>query len=137
MSEAPLVHEGGCLCGAVRYRAEGDPVRVNHCHCRMCRKASGAPVVTWATFPAARVTFTKGAPTYRRSSLSAVRGFCRDCGAALTWQSDNGLEFIDLTAGTLDRAELVSPQEHLWTESAITWLHLSDELPRYPRSRQG
>lgn len=37
----------------------------------------------------------------------------------------------------LDHPELVAPQEHLWTESAIGWLRLADELPRYPRSRKG
>lgn len=39
--------EGGCLCGAVRYRVTGKPYHVTHCHCSMCRRASGAPLVTW------------------------------------------------------------------------------------------
>ena len=42
------IHEGGCLCGAVRYREAAAPGAVGHCHCTMRRKASGAPVVTWA-----------------------------------------------------------------------------------------
>jgi hypothetical protein len=131
------VHEGGCLCGAVRYRAETGPVNVNHCHCRMCQRASGAPVVTWATFPVAKFKWTKGAPTIRRSSDIAVRGFCSACGTALLWQSDAHPDLIDITAGSLDRPETIAPQEHLWTESALPWLTIEDDLPRYRRSRGG
>jgi hypothetical protein len=137
MSTAEEIHEGGCLCGAVRYRAIGTPLRVNHCHCRMCLKATGAAVATWATFPRNRVSFTRGAPTIRRSSEIAVRGFCASCGSALLWQADTAPDTIDLTAGTLDDPGRVRPLEHLWTESAVGWLHIEDGLPRYPRSRSG
>jgi hypothetical protein len=137
MTEAEEIHEGGCLCGAVRYAARGRPTHVNYCHCRMCLKATGAPVSAWATFPSARVTFTKSAPTLRRSSAIAQRGFCATCGSALTWQGDERADLVDLSVGTLDRPERVSPQDHLWTESAVPWLHIEDDLPRYPRSRGG
>jgi hypothetical protein len=131
------VHEGGCLCGAVRYRAEGRPTNVNHCHCRMCQRGSGAPVVTWATFPVKQLTWTKGTTTIRRSSSIAVRGFCSTCGSALLWQGDAHPDEIDITAGSLDRPEAIAPQEHLWTESAVPWLRIEDSLPRHRRSRSG
>ncbi|MGQ0662083.1 MAG: GFA family protein [Pseudomonadota bacterium] len=129
------IHEGGCLCGRVRYRAAGQPTNVNHCHCRMCRKASGAPVVTWATFPRPQVTYYGAQPQIYRSSAKAVRGFCAACGAVLSWQHDERPDEIDLTVGTLDRPEDVPPSEHLWTESAIAWLNIADGLPRHPRQR--
>jgi hypothetical protein len=129
------VHEGGCLCGAVRFRAEGKPTNVNHCHCRMCQRAGGAPVVTWATFPLKQFKWTKGAPTIRRSSDIAVRGFCSACGTALLWQGDAHPDLIDITAGALDKPEAIAPNEHLWTESAVPWLHIHDDLPRHRRSR--
>ena len=134
---AAAVVEGGCLCGAVRYCAEGPPKHVNHCHCRMCRVGSGAPVVTWVTFERARFRWTKGAPTMRRSSDLATRGFCSVCGTALLWQGDAGPGEIDVTAGSLDRPEAIAPQDHLWTESAVPWFEVEDDLPRYPRSRNG
>lgn len=130
------IHEGGCLCGAVRYRARGRPTQVNHCHCRMCQRASGAPLVTWATFPADRVEWIKGAPARRRSSDIAERGFCAACGSALLWQEDARRDMIDLTAGTLDRPEAVRPQDHIWTESAVPWLAIADGLPRYSGTRK-
>jgi hypothetical protein len=134
---AAAAAEGGCLCGAVRYRAAGPPKHVNHCHCRMCRVGSGAPIVTWVTFARVNFHWTKGAPTLRRSSDIAMRGFCDSCGTALLWQGDADPDMIDVTAGSLDRPEEITPQDHLWTESAVPWLKLADNLPRYPRSRKG
>ncbi|MBI3454055.1 MAG: GFA family protein [Rhodospirillales bacterium] len=123
------------MCGAVRYRAVGRPRHVNHCHCAMCRKGSGAPIVTWATFTTATLSFTKGKPATRRSSDIAMRGYCAACGSALTWQGDSNPDLIDITAGTLDRPERVAPVDHLWTEAAVPWLDVRDTLPRYRRSR--
>lgn len=129
------VHEGGCLCGAVRWRAEGPPNNVNHCHCAMCRRGGGAVVATWATFPATRFRHTRGEPVWRPSSEKARRGFCAACGSALHWQSLTQRDSIDVAVGTADRPEALPPREHLWTESAVPWLHLADDLPRYPRQR--
>lgn len=129
------IHEGGCLCGAVRYRATGRPVRVNYCHCRMCLKATGAPVSAWATFARSQVRFVQGRPTLRRSSDIARHGFCATCGSALTWEGDGDPDLTDVSIGSLDHPEKVAPQEHLWTESAVRWLHIDDELPRHHRSR--
>lgn len=134
---AAAIHEGGCLCGAVRYRADAPPKHVNHCHCRMCRVGSGAPILTWVTFSRDRFRWTKGAPTMRRSSDIAQRGFCNTCGTALLWQGDAGPGEIDVTAGSLDRPEGIAPQDHLWTESALPWFTVVDDLPRYQRSRKG
>jgi hypothetical protein len=127
-------YDGGCLCGEVRWHATGEPLRVNYCHCEMCRRASGAPVVSWATFPAANVTFTRGGPTWRQSSDIAERGFCGTCGSALTWHG-LGEDIIDVTVGTCDLPDTLVPSHHLWTESAIEWLDIPDNLPRYPRER--
>ncbi len=128
-------HEGGCLCGRVRYRAVSEPVTVNHCHCEMCRRASGAAFVTWATFRAADVSWTKDKPASRRSSDFANRGFCLHCGGALTWQRDSDPTHIDIAVGSLDNPDAVRPKEHLWAESRVSWLHLHDDLPRYRTDR--
>jgi len=58
------VFEGGCLCGAVRYRLTGPPVIAGSCHCRTCRKASSAPELPFAQFPSAVFTLTKGLPRH-------------------------------------------------------------------------
>ncbi len=132
MSEA---HEGGCLCGTVRWRATAAPKNVNHCHCEMCRRGSGAAVVTWAAFATTDFAFTQGAPAWRQSSTIARRGFCSACGSALAWQRLQDAASIDITVGTADRPEALTPREHLWTEGAVSWLHIQDNLPRHRTSR--
>lgn len=123
--------EGGCLCGAVRFRADGVPSYVNVCHCRMCQKASGAPMMAWATFERTNVEVT-GMPMFRISSPRIERGFCGDCGSTLIWRRCRS-ETLDLAVGTFDDPSTLKPSEHIWTESRARWLNPTDHLPRYRR----
>ena len=68
-----MTHVGGCHCGAVRYRIEGEPSHVDLCHCVDCRRNSGAPVVCWAGFQETDLTLEKGQPKTFNSSGSALR----------------------------------------------------------------
>jgi len=127
--------EGGCLCGDVRYRASGIPYDITHCHCEICRKARGAPFVSWASFRTARFSFTTGEPAHFASSTKATRTFCRQCGTPLTFQLHGKLEEIDVTSGSMDAPERVAPQDHTWTRSQLPWIALADGLPRYETIR--
>lgn len=129
-----MAHEGGCFCGKVRYQASGDALHVVHCHCTMCRRTSGAPFVTWATYPAHEVSFTEGRPTEFASSARALRGFCAHCGSPLTFRETDRPEEIDLTVGTMDDAEAFAPGRHIWTSSKLGWIHIDDDLPRFAES---
>ncbi len=71
MSDKTMRITGGCVCGAVRYEAVGEPFWVGHCHCNSCRRHSGAPVTTYVGFRQAQVRFTKGE---RRIYNSSGRG---------------------------------------------------------------
>lgn len=136
MTKPEGVLAGGCLCGAVRYQLEGAKITdVAHCHCTMCQRAAGAPVVTWVTLPSAALAWTKGAPKIYRSSAEAERGFCASCGGALTFQFTARPEEIDVTAASLDDPDAVTPTSHIWTESKLRWLNLADGLPTHPQWR--
>ncbi len=100
----------------------------------MCQKASGAPMVAWATFERARVEIT-GMPMFRLSSPKVKRGFCGDCGSTLIWQRRCG-DTLDLAVATFDDPNALAPSEHIWTESRARWLNLTDHLPRF-RQRGG
>src|SRR5712691_10354425 len=99
--------EGGCLCGAVRYRASGTPYDVTHCHCILCRRASGAPFVSWACIHSAHFSFTIGEPARFASSARAVRTFCNRCGTPLTFQLREKADEIDVTICSMDDPERV------------------------------
>ena len=98
------VREGGCQCGAIRYRAEGEPILAALCHCSMCRRASAAPAVAWAMYPQAQVTFLKGEPAAYASSAEAQRGFCNRCGTPVCFTATFLPGLIDITIGSLDCA---------------------------------
>ena len=124
---------GGCLCGAVRYRATAAPLRAVSCHCGQCRRASGAAFLTFVHFPRDAFTWTRGAPMLWQSSAHAGRGFCSACGATLMMHEDVLDDRVQVTLGSLDRPGDVRPDDHVWTESQLPWLTIDDDLPRYPR----
>lgn len=132
MSEDILT--GRCLCGAVRYRAEGPPLRVSHCHCEQCRRAGGGVALTFASFETAKVTF-EGIPMRRvRSSDFASREFCPECGSPITFRFDERPEAVSVTVGTLDDPARTPATRHYFTSERIPWVHLDPELPGRPRS---
>ena len=133
--------EGGCLCGKVRYRVEGPPLRVGYCHCRMCQRASGAPLVAWIGWPAERFALIRGEPASFASSAKGVRSFCPACGSQLLFRDPRGAGEVEVTLASLDDPAAFRPQEHIWTASRFPWLELADRLPRYegapPSDRAG
>ncbi len=130
---AETVHEGGCLCGAVRYRASAEPVRTSHCHCEMCRRHGGALFQTWVSFPSDRFAFVRGAPTVYASSDIAERGHCGRCGTPLTFQYLDRREDVSVSVGSLDRPNAITPTVHYWAKDMVSWLSIEDGLPRRNR----
>ncbi|MBX3500349.1 MAG: GFA family protein [Alphaproteobacteria bacterium] len=129
---API--EGGCQCGAVRYRVSTHPRWVGHCHCRMCQKAHGAAIVTWVAVPADAVDITSGSLKYYRSSDHLQRGFCTECGTPVACVPDarpGEPAFFDLALATFDDPRAFAPTVHVWCDSAMPWLPIDDHLPRF------
>jgi hypothetical protein len=124
---------GGCMCGAVRYEAAGEPIGVIYCHCESCRRHTGAPVSTLAGFPRDRVRFTQGERKLYTSSEGVGRGFCGDCGSTLSWEGDGeelGL-LIEIHMGTLDDPNALTPKCHVHHGERISWFDTAGTLPRY------
>jgi hypothetical protein len=122
--------DGGCFCGAVRYRIEAVPHSVGHCHCAICRRTTGAPFVTWATFPSAALSL-HGAPAELHATPRGVRTFCAACGTALTIRLHAEPQWVDVSVGSLDAPDDIVPEDHIWTSSALAWMHVDDVLPRF------
>jgi hypothetical protein len=124
------ITEGGCLCGATRYAAHGEPINVRVCHCRLCQKAIGAAFNARVLFAIKAVTLS--GPIGRiNSSADLTRGFCTRCGTTLF--SERGtVGAVGLTFGSLDVPDAFAPTEHIWTSSKQAWLKLDDGLPQYP-----
>lgn len=119
---------GGCQCGAVRYRAEGQPRKVHYCHCRMCQRAVGNVFAAFVPIRKDQLTW-EGTPSLFRSSSIAERGFCSRCGTPLSFAYDKS-GWICLALGSLDEPTAVRPEAHYGIESQVPWLHFADDLPR-------
>ncbi|MGA7267210.1 MAG: GFA family protein, partial [Aestuariivirga sp.] len=59
---------GGCQCGAVRYAIDGPFNNPHICHCRMCQKAFGNYFAALVGTSKAGLAWTKGEPSFFRSS---------------------------------------------------------------------
>ena len=118
--------EGGCLCGAVRFAATGQPKWVAWCHCRSCRRHSGAPVSVFAAFARAAYVVTKGEITKFDSSLGVQRGFCAGCVSTLTCESERLPTETHFHVGAFDQAVRLRPTRHIFSEERLPWLHLGE-----------
>ena len=126
--------EGGCLCGALRYRATVPPLRGVMCHCSMCRKQSGAPVLAFVHFPIEAFAWVKGKPKRYRSSKFAERGFCPTCGSTISMHEDVLSDRVQVSVGSLDDPDRVRIDDHVWIEDQVAWFRVSDDLPRFKKS---
>ncbi len=131
---ARIPAEGGCLCGAVRYRATAEPVGLSRCHCESCRTAVGASTVAWAVFPAESFAFTKGKPTYYESSPGVTRGFCSHCGTSLTYADVNYPTVAEVTTASLDLPDDFAPTKEIWLSDKIAWEPVDAQLAHFPES---
>jgi hypothetical protein len=127
-----MPYEGGCLCGRVRYCIDGEPLSAGYCHCRMCQRAAGAPVVAWVAFRRAGFRFVAGSPDVYQASPRAVRRFCGHCGSALTFEYAGGTDSVDVTIASLDDPSAAEPIYQIWTADKLPWLHLEGRGPQYP-----
>lgn len=128
------VIEGGCLCGAVRYRLSGAAQATSNCHCDSCRRASGAPSVAWVVVRAADFAIVTGAPVGFRSSPPVVRTFCGKCGTPLTYRHDDSPGTIDVTTASLDSPERFPPTREIWLQHKIPWAPVNEALRLFPGS---
>lgn len=129
--------EGGCQCGAVRYRLSAAACDIYHCHCSLCRKLHGALFATWAVVPRGRLEITRGegALASFESSPGVRRRFCRHCGCHLVCEIDSDPGFDWFTPGTLDGG--VHPghaperEQHIFVGSKVQWRDIHDGVDQY------
>jgi hypothetical protein len=120
---------GGCLCGNVRYRVTAGPTWAGHCHCSLCRKATGAPYVSWFTVPTTTFELTAGFPAKFSSSPKANRQHCPSCGTQLTFQFNERPATIDVTIASLDNPSSVAPTENVHWGDRVDALLGAHNLP--------
>ena len=127
-------HQGGCHCGAVRYKVNGEPQHVALCHCEDCRKSAGAPMVAWAAFAENDFKLVQGELTSFNSSGTAMRSFCPTCGTGIAYRNSEFLPgVVDIQAATLDNPDVLPAGAHIQTAEQIGWMTEAHKLPKFER----
>jgi hypothetical protein len=121
-------HDGGCQCGAVRYRITGPLIRGHVCHCRMCQRATGGLFAALIGQTPDHFAWVRGEPAIFASSSIAERGFCRDCGTPLSFAYRGG-ETAYVTIGSLDAPEAASIHDQFGIESRLPFVTFCEEVP--------
>lgn len=130
--------EGGCLCGAVRYETEADPVHTAICHCRNCQKQSGSALSIIVGFPAGSLT-TRGESltAYKDTGVSGkpvLRYFCNLCGSPLITRAEFSSDVEFIKAGTLDDPSWLKPEAAYWGDREQAWLKVPAQWPTFAQN---
>lgn len=126
-----MTFEGGCACGAVRYRLKRAPMFVNCCHCTSCQTETGSAFAINALIESDEVDTFRGALVALITPSESGRGQqiwrCPECEVAL-WSNYGGAKDVIrfVRVGTLDRPDAIQPDVHIYTRSKLPWVELPD-----------
>lgn len=131
--------EGGCACGAVRYRVAGEPIFVNNCHCTLCQRQSGAGSAVNAFYESDRVTLLSGqlvghsVPTGSGHEQEIIR--CATCMTAVWSHYPRMGRFgIGVKVGTLDDPAAVTPDAAIFLSTKLPWATVPDAIPQFDQT---
>lgn len=123
------VHQGGCLCGQVRWRATDPPANVRVCHCRLCQKATGGPFFARAIFLSDDIDWS-GETTCWPSSPRVDRLSCARCGTPMFARPRDPPARLGVSLASLDDRNAIAPTAHIWVREKLGWLSIEDGLPQ-------
>ena len=131
--------DGGCMCGAIRYRCDAAPQTTYYCHCEDCRRGSGSAFHVGIGVPKDAVKLLQGTPkSFRKvadSGNGITREFCSTCGTPLFTFPDVLPDIVMIKAGSVDEPDKFEPNIEIWTDSKVAWAQIRPEIQSYPRGR--
>lgn len=123
--------EGGCQCGALRYRVVTAPLMIYACHCSNCQRIAGSAFGLSATLQEDALEFTHGEPAVVKWTSDAGNErfgtYCGACGCRIAHGQVPSNGVLSLRAGTFDDTSWVFPAGHIWTRSAQPWLRFGED----------
>lgn len=127
--------EGGCACGAVRYRLKSEPMIVHCCHCTDCQRQVGSAFVINAVIETDRIEVLGGELKPYRMPTDSGRPHdvyrCAACGTTL-WSDYGGRPWVRFVrATTLDDRAALPPDVHIFTRSKLPWVQIQDDQPAF------
>ena len=134
-----MAHTGGCVCGAIRYTAAGEPLRVTICHCTWCQRRTGTAFGTEVVFDDKDVAFSGQTAHYRHVSDESGRWldveFCPRCGSNLGFTLEAAPGVRAVPAGTFDEPDFIRPERlttrQVFARSRRSWADPSPLVETY------
>ena len=129
---------GHCLCGAVSYSFDAEPMGVGICHCTDCQRSSGSNQSLVVLLPRDQFqlegdTLASWTTVGTDSGEERERSFCSRCGSPIMSIRAEADDMVVLKGGTLDDKSWVEPEMEVWVDSAGPWVQLSEERGNFPR----
>ena len=131
MNEGAKLYTGGCLCGALRYEAQGEPLYAGHCYCADCRKASGSGFIPFLGFASSAVRFSGETRMFTSKAANggeAVRNFCPTCGGLVFGGVVGKDDSHTIYAGSLDDPSAFQPRIAIFARSRPSWAVIPPDL---------
>jgi hypothetical protein len=125
---------GGCLCGAVRYRSEAQPLFSGVCHCRDCQKFTGSAFGVMVGVPKTSVIFDGNISSFSSiggSGKPIIRFFCPKCGSSIAEETSRLPDQIVLNVGTLDDPHQMKPVVEIFRDDALAWVQVNGVERRF------
>ncbi len=133
-------YAGGCLCGALRYEANGAPLYAGHCYCGDCQKASGSGFVPFMGFASSAVRFSGPARQFISKAArggDAVRNFCPTCGGLVFGGVLGESDSFTIYAGSLDDPASFHPTVAIFASTRPPWALIPPGLTVFERMPPG
>lgn len=135
----PDVHEGGCLCGALRYRVRGNPLNTFVCHCTFCQRRTGSAFSLVIVFGDGQVEMSGSTITeYEHRSDESHRWvrlqFCNRCGTTVSGTLEHAPGARVISGGTFDDPNWLRLDHHIWTRSAQHWMAFPTDVERFEQA---
>jgi hypothetical protein len=134
MGDGVQRYTGGCLCGALRYEADGEPQFAGHCYCSDCRKTSGSGFIPFMGFPSSAVRISGQSQDFATKSTrgtDTVRNFCPVCGGLVFGGHRQKARTFTIYAGSLDDPSLFKPTVAVFTRNRPAWAVIPPDLKVY------
>jgi hypothetical protein len=129
--------EGGCLCGAIRYRVRGIPIVSVACHCKFCQRRLGSAFATFAYFDETNVDLVGEVKEYEHRSDESGRWlriqFCPGCGTTIAHDAEGRPGQRAVALGTLDDPDRVKVERHVWVRSKRPWVSIPPDVAAFPK----
>ena len=126
---------GGCACGGVRYRIDGELRDVVHCHCEPCRRITGHHMAATAANRSDLHLESDGSLRWYQRTETVRYGFCLCCGGTLFWEATDKADRVSIAAGTLDQPTSLTTVLAIYASNAGDYHHLDPTIETHDGDR--